>query len=99
VFVDHLSRFDTVRADGAVIWPLRLRIPTFREADGSLVRGQQDVFLLEAKPELGFVLAIDEMPGIGFVRCSITMEDFAENEIGVVPERVGIDANRLQDAV
>jgi hypothetical protein len=99
MFVHESARLDAVRSYSAIIGALGLGITAVWKADGTAVRRHKDIFLLEAKPKLGFALSLDEIASVGIMWPPVTMEYFTQNEIGIRFERVGINADWLKYAI
>lgn len=87
---------DVLVADTAVVSALRLRITALGEAKDVAVFFEE-IFLLKSKP--GVVVIEDAGAGVGGMRISIGEHHFAHDENAIFASSVGIECDRLQDAV
>ena len=101
MFVDDLSADCVGSTDGSIEWALRPGETVLREAEREIgVRVPQDIFLLEAEPEI-IIVVVNGGATVGFMRGAVGVENFAHDQPVVGADLVGIreQGNRLEEAI
>ena len=81
---DNISAVDLSSSDGTVVRALRTRVTALGPAIWPAIRTKQGVFLFETEPYVLFSVGLHQpssvMPVIEFIRASVVVPGFTQNE-------------------
>ena len=99
MFVDDRAANGLAGADRAIVWALRSRETSSREADRQVdLRIPDGVFLLEPEPEV-IIVVINQRTTVRLVRRAVMVEHFGHHQKSILTTGIGEDCHRLKQAI